>query len=325
MIGLKRIGFAAGAMALGALLGVGAATAQPVAIATLPSGAINNIQAGVIAKVIQENSDLQMRLVSFNSPAAILGATQNKQSEFSYTSNDESGAAIRGQGAYEGSPMTNLQVAATIFPFRVGLIVRNDSDIKKIADLKGKRIPTGWQGFLQGIPLMQAQLANGGLTLDDGQPVPVTDLIRAADDFKAGRTDVFTFAAGGPKVAEINSSIDGGVRFLPFDDSPAALEAMKAIRAEYGVAEVQPAPHLPGIIGPTKLMQYYIVLLAGKDVSEDIVYKAVKTLHANKEQLVAGHPSFGAFAPQGMAVPHPGMEYHPGAVKFYKEAGVWKE
>jgi len=325
MMELKRMGLAAGAALLGALLGVSAASAQPSAIATLPPGAINNIQAGVIAKVIQENSDLQMRLVSFNSPAAILGATQNKQAEFSYTSNDEAGVAIRGKDEYEGNAMTDLRVATVVFPFRVGLIVRNNSDIKTIADLKGKRLPVGWQGFLQGIPLMRAQLANGGLTLEDGEPVPVTDLLSAADDFKAGKVDVFTFAVGGPKVAEINSSVDGGVRFLPFDDSPKALEAMAAIRAEYHVAEAQPAPNLPGIIGPTKVMEYAIVLLVGKDVPDDVVYKAAKALHASKEQLVAGHPSFNAFNPAGMALPQPGMEFHPGAIKFFKEAGIWKE
>jgi hypothetical protein len=316
-------------MTRGALACVGAAVlaagaaAQTVAISTLPPGAINHVQAAAIAKVIQENTDLQMRLVTFNAPAAIFGAAQNKQAEFAYTSNEESGAAFAGVGDYEGRAMPDLRVAFTVFPFRVGLIVRNKSDIKTVADLKGKRAPTEWTAFRQGIALMQAQLLNGGLTLNDVVPVPTTGLLPQADDFKAGKTDVFTFAVGGPKVAEIHASIDGGVRFLSFEDSPAALARMQKIYREYHVASQQPAPHLAGIIGPTNLMQYYIVFLTHKDTPGDLVKKVLKAVSENKAGLVAGHPSFAAFTPEGMAVQHPRLEYHPAAIEFYKAKGIW--
>ncbi|MEJ8571984.1 TAXI family TRAP transporter solute-binding subunit [Microbaculum marinum] len=300
------------------------AWAQPVAISTLPPGAINNVQAQAIAKVIQENSDLQMRVVTFNSPAAIMGAAQNAQAEFAFTSNDEAGTAVRGQDEHEGKPMSDLRLAASIFPFKVGIAVRKDSDIKSVADLKGKRFATGWQGFKQGIPLFNAMLATEGLSLDDADAVPATNLLRAADDFKAGKTDAFIFAVGAPKVAEIDSAV-GGIRWLNLDDSPEAQERMAAVRPEYHVKEQKPLPHLVGVEGPTNLMEYYIVLLTNKDVSEDVVYEAVKALYNNKEGLVAGHPSFNAFTAEGMAVPQPGMEYHPGAIRFFKEAGIWKD
>ncbi len=316
------VGLAAG-LAAAAFLN-GAASAAPVAISTLPPGAVNNVQAQAIAKVVQENSPLQMRVVTFNSPAAIMGAAQNKQAEFAFTSNDEAGTAVRGQDEHEGKPMADLRLATSVFPFKVGIAVRKDSDIKTVADLKGKRMATGWQGFQQGIPLFNAMLATAGLSLDDADPVPATNLLRAADDFAAGKTDAFIFAVGAPKVAEIDSAV-GGIRFLPLDDSPEAQARMAAVRPEYHVKQQQPAPHLVGVDGPTNLMEYYIVLLTNKDVADDVVYEAVKALYNNKAGLVASHPSFNAFTQEGMAVPQPGMEYHPGAVKFFKEAGVWKE
>jgi TRAP transporter TAXI family solute receptor len=307
-----------------AALGAGAVSAQPVAISTLPPGAINNVQAQAIAKVIQENSPIQMRVVTFNSPAAIMGAAQNKQAEFAFTSNDEAGTAIRGTEEHEGKPMSDLRLAASIFPFKVGIAVRKDSGIDSVADLKGKRMATGWQGFKQGIPLFNAMLATADLSLDDADAVPATNLLRAADDFKAGKTDAFMFAVGAPKVAEIDSAV-GGIKWLPLDDSPEAQEKMGKVRPEYHVANQKPLPHLVGLEEPTNLMEYYIVLLTNKDVPDDVVYEAVKALYNNKEGLVAGHPSFNAFTAEGMADPQPGMEYHPGAIKFFKEAGIWKE
>ena len=306
-----------------AVLGPERAAAQTVAISTLPPGAINNVQAAAIAKVVQEKSDLQMRLMTFNAPAAIIGAVQNKQAEFAYTSNEEAGDAFSGDNEYRGKAMKDLRIAFTVFPFRVGIIVRNNSDIKTVADMKGKRVGSGWTAFRQGLALWDGLLANGGLALRDTSPVPTTDLLRAAEDFKAGKSDAFMFAVGGPKVAEIHASIEGGVRFLNLENSPQADARMQAVRREYHVAQVNPAPHFPGIIGATNLMEYHIVLLTHKDASDDLVYKVVKTVHANKPGLVAGHPSFAAFTQQGMAYPHR-LEYHPGALKFFKEAGIGK-
>jgi uncharacterized protein len=321
--GTRLISALAAGLASAALL-ASAAHAAPVAISTLPPGAINNVQAQAVAKVVQENSDLQMRVVTFNSPAAIMGAAQNKQAEFAFTSNDEAGVALRGQDEHEGKPMSDLRVAASIFPFKVGIAVRADSDIKTVADLKGKRLATGWQGFKQGIPLFNAMLATEGLSLDDAEAVPATNLLRAADDFKAGKSDAFMFAVGAPKVAEIDSSV-GGIRFLPLNDSPEAQARMGAVRPEYHVKEQKPLPHLVGVDGPTNLMEYYIVLLTNKDVDDEVVYKAVKALYENKDGLVAGHPSFNAFTQGGMADQHEDMEYHPGAVQFFKEVGIWKD
>jgi uncharacterized protein len=314
---------AAGMVAAGALF-AGHASAQTVAISTLPPGAINNVQAQAIAKVVQENSDLQMRVVTFNAPAAIMGAAQAGQVEFAFTSNDEAGVAVEGLDEHEGKPMADLRVAVRVFPFKVGILVRNDSDIKTVADLEGKRYPTGWQGFQQGIPLSNAQLATGGLSLDDVEGVPTANLIRAADDFKAGRLDATTFAVGAPKMAEIDASVPGGIRFLSFENTPETAAAMAAVRPEYHLAEQQPAPHLAGVIGPTTLMEYEIVVLTNKNVSDEIVYKLVKAVYENKEGLVAGHPSFNAMTPEGLATPQPRVEYHPGAIKFFKEVGIWK-
>ncbi len=314
-------GFVA-AGALAAAIAAGPAMAAPVTISTLPPGAINNVQAQVIAKVVQEHSDLQMRVATFNSPSSILGSADTGQADFAFTSNDESGAAVTGIATYKGKPMKNLRLALTVFPFAVGIMVKNDSDIKTVADLKGRKLPTGWQGFPQGIALFNALLATAGLSLDDGDPVPATNLIRAADDFKAGKTDATMFAIGAPKVAEIDSAI-GGVRFLSLENTPEALKRMQAIRPAYHMAVRNPAPYLPGVIGPTVLMEYYIVVMAGAHVPDDVVYKFVKAIYGNKAELVKGHPSYNAYSDKGIAVTHEGMEYHPGAIKFFKEVGLW--
>ena len=81
---------------------------------------------------------------------------------------------------------------------------------------------------------------------------------------------------------------------------------------------------LNGIIGETNLMQYAMTVAASADVDEETVYKVVKAIHENKEALVAAHPSFNAMSPDSISVLQPDVKYHPGAIRYYKEIGIWK-
>ncbi len=310
-------------VAAGFAMAASAAAAQPVSLSTLPPGAINNVQAQVVAKVLQQKGNLNVRVATFNSPSNILASVNTKRAEFAWTSNDEGGAAFRGTQEYKGKAMKNLRIAATIFHFNVGILVKNDGPVKTIQDLKKYPTATGWRGFTQGAIIFNAMLATAGMSLKDVKPSPTLNLITAANDLKSGKNMVTIFAVGAPKVAELNSALNG-VRFLSLDNSPAALKRMQAIRKEYYMGTVKPAKHLPGIIGPTNLVQYHIVLVTHPGVKDDVVYKVVKTLHTNKAALAAGHPSFRATAPGNFGMDHGDLKYHPGAIKYLKEAGIWK-
>lgn len=296
------------------------ASAQTVSISTLPPGSVNNVQTQAIAKVMQEKTSMQMRVVGFNSPQASMTAVEVGEAQFSFMSNDEVGIAVRGKDEHEGQPLESLRLVATVFPFKVGIVVKADSGINTVADLKGKRFPSGWEGFPQGIALSKAMLATGGLTFDDVQGVPTTNLLRAADDLKAGVLDATLFAIGAPKMAELDAAI--GIRFLDLD--PTGEAAMSAIRPEYHIAQQKALPHLNGVADGTHLMEYAMTIVTHADADEDMIYNVTKTLHQGKSDLVAAHPSFGAMNPDNLAVQQADVQYHPGAVRYYKEVGAWK-
>jgi len=306
-----------------AVLFSAAAHSQPVSISTLPPGAINNVQAQVVAKVAQEKGGMQMRVATFNSPGNILASVQNRQAEFGWTSNDEAGAAFRGTQEYKGKELKGLLVAATIFHFNVGILVKDDGPIKTVADLKNHPTATGWKGFLQGEAIFDAMLATAGMSMKDVRPSPTLNLITGANDLKAGKNSATIFAVGAPKVAELHSGM-AGIRFLSIENSPEALKRMQMVRPEYYIGTVQPAPHLPGVKGPTNMAQYHIVIVTHAGVKDEVVYNLVKTLHANKPALAEGHPSFRATDPGNFGMNHGMLKYHPGAIKFLKENGLFK-
>jgi uncharacterized protein len=65
-----------------------------------------------------------------------------------------------------------------------------------------------------------------------------------------------------------------------------------------------------------------MVLSSNDKLADDAVYRVVKALHAGKAELIAVFPPFALFAPEQMAKPVKDAVMHPGAAKFYREAGL---
>jgi len=67
-----------------------------------------------------------------------------------------------------------------------------------------------------------------------------------------------------------------------------------------------------------------VVIGVGAHVSDQVVYDLVKAVYGNKKSLIEGHPNFRAFQEKEAGKPQPNLPHHPGAIKFFKEAGIWK-
>jgi TRAP-type uncharacterized transport system substrate-binding protein len=67
-----------------------------------------------------------------------------------------------------------------------------------------------------------------------------------------------------------------------------------------------------------------VVIGVGAHTSDDTVYQLVKAVYGNKKDLVAGHPNFNAFQEKNAAKPQPSLPHHPGAIRYFKEVGIWK-
>jgi hypothetical protein len=55
-----------------------------------------------------------------------------------------------------------------------------------------------------------------------------------------------------------------------------------------------------------------------------VVYQFAKAMRENKKGLVAGHPNFNQFDETRAGKPQPSLPHHPGAIKYFKEVGIWK-
>jgi len=296
------------------------AAAQAVSIVTTPAGSYTNSAGAAMAKVITEKSKVRAILQAQAQQGMIPVAGES--AEFGMSNSFDLTFYATGTGEYEGQGVkSNLRLVASLLPYRVAFHVRADSDIKTIADLKGKRVGGGFNAQKTIARITEAHLANAGLSYKDVTEVLTPNVSRAAEDFSGGKTDMLFFALGSAAVKQAAATV-GGVRVLPIDPSPDAVKRMQAVLPGSYVVDVEPAPALDGITAPTKVVAFDMVLCTNTTVSEDIVYNVVKALHQNKVGLVAAFGSFSLFDPDHMAKPVKGVELHPGAAKYYREAGL---
>ena len=104
--------------------------AQTVGFATLSPGSILHAQASVIAKVVQDNSKLQVRVIGYGGDAIILPSVNSKKDDFWILDVGESADAYHGRGTFKGKAQKNLRTAITLYGFQMAFWVRKDSSIR---------------------------------------------------------------------------------------------------------------------------------------------------------------------------------------------------
>lgn len=223
--------------------------------------------------------------------------------------------ASRGEGAWE-KPY-EVRTVATLAP-NVGVFVTTEgTGIETIGDLKGRRVVLGPAGagfdyFLK--PLLEAH----GLSYED-MTVLHGNYFSASDMIADGKADA-AFMGGAipiPAVTQLCSTQD--VVFLKFDDDVA--EKLTEYPFYFPVT-IKADAYSDLNEDLTALNVGSMQLISHESVSEDVVYNFTKILYQNRAQVAEKHPAGKALNPEN-AVRNTGMPFHPGAIKFYKEEGIW--
>ncbi len=307
----------------GLLAGVSGATAQqPIAIATPPSGSIYNSTAAAIGKVLAEKAGIKMTVQALGGSSQYLPLVNAGEVPFGLANVYETNLGVTGEEYFKGRPTKDVRTVAIVFPLRNTIFVKNDSKYKKLADLKGSRGPVGFTSQKVLTAVTNAALAPGGITLDDVQGVQVANIISNVNVFKEGRTDFFVFALGGAPVREADAAV-GGVRALTAENTPAVVAAVKKQVPVAYLRYEKPSKANVGLLEPGYLVTYGVNLFASTKTPEDVVYKVVKAMYENAADFGEVFPPLRLLDKNAMAQEIADVEYHPGAVKFYKEIGQW--
>jgi TRAP transporter TAXI family solute receptor len=306
---------------LAAAVQCGPAIAQTVTITTTQPGSLTHSLGSAVAKIASEFGGV--RAVVQPQGGSALRPIAAEISEFGFSNSYDVVFFVTGTGEYQGRPpQKNIRVVSRMLPNLSPVLVKADSDIKSGKDLKGKRIPGGFVAQKSLLASFTAHLANAGLTYKDVTEVLAPNVVKSADDFIAGKVDAFTFGLGAAKLKEVAAAV-GPLRALPMDTDPAAVARAKAVLPTSYTMIVNPSPAFPEIREPMPMLAFDFTMQAYAGVPEEVVYKITKAMHDHKAEMVAIFGGLRRFEPKEMAIRYDPLEYHPGAIRFYKEIGQW--
>ncbi len=228
-------------------------------------------------------------------------------------------AAYYGLGPFAKRPLGKLRAIANLYREAVHIVVRADSDIRSVAQLKGRRVSVGEEGSGTLIDA-DAILAAYKLRRKDVQ-LQFLKPGQASDALREGRIDAFFMVAGWPvsTVAALAEAMP--VRLVPVDAD--ALPRLRQTHPFFGITEI-PAGTYAGVPA-TDAVSMAAIWVASADLDEELVYGVTKALweKSTRRLLDVGHPEGKEIrletALDGLALP-----LHPGAERYYREAGMLK-
>lgn len=302
-----------------------------VALGSAPVGGVFNQVGAAIASVANEfkgDVDWKVQAQGTSGSKDNIRKLDKGEIQLGMSNSAISYHAVRGLSGWDKE--YKIRTVVTLAP-NIGLfITKADSGIKTIADLKGKRVSVGPAGagfemFLG--PLLTAHGVKYSGSADDSDFTPQNEIYTAAVQSLAdGQSDAAFMGGAIPTPAVVQACNSSDIHFISYDPevrtklmkdypffSPATIPAKnKEGKATYkGMDEDFEAMD----VGAMQLITH-------ADVDEELIYNLTKTIWENRAEIVKQHPAARAINEKN-AARNTGTEFHPGAIRFYKEIGIW--
>lgn len=278
-------------------------------IATVLNEKLSNVS------VVVESSSTVRNTVEVDKKEMELGISQTEAIHYAIT-----GAG--GGGFKEGEKYPNIRSVMLGNGNWIQIVVLDDSPIRTIQDLKGKKI--GVASPTQESPIRNA-LKYHGLG-DDDYTFTYLGISEQVEALKNHTLDVVTFGSSVPTPAFVELSQTNKIRLIGFEREP--IEKMVKEHPYY-FSSVLPADLYGTGVPDTDLITFgqVTVLITHADVSEDLVYDMVKTICENTDTIVKVHRDSKYFSEESNKellgeVTTAFAPFHPGAVKYFEEVGI---
>lgn len=302
----------------------GRVTTTFVAIGTGGITGVYYPTGGAIARIVNQKRDQYGIRVMVESTAGSVfnvNAIMAGDLEFGLIQSDRQYQAINGLAEWEQKgKQKDLRAVFSIHPESVTLVAAVDAGIAKIEDLKGKRVNIGNPGSGQRQNSIDALTAVG---IDYNTDL-VAESVNAAEApglLQEGQIDAFFYTVGHPNGA-IKEATAGArkVRFVPV--SGPGIDKLIAGSPYYGKATI-PVGFYPEVQNDSDVETFGVkaTFVTSAVVADEVVYAFAKEVFDNFEQFKKLHLANATLTKANM-LEDQAAQIHPGAMKYYKEAGL---
>ncbi|WP_291545897.1 TAXI family TRAP transporter solute-binding subunit [Brevibacterium sp.] len=272
---------------------------------------------GELATIFEDNVDgLTVNYVESGASAENLGKIYQGEWQLGFTQSDTANNAVNGElEDLDGTKIDNVGWIASLYPEAAHIIVREDSGIKSVKDLKGKKIAVGDAGSGTRA-ISDAILDAAGIGESDYTP-EITDFGASTDMLADKQIDATIFVVGTPVAGLTQLAATTDVKLLGLDK-----ETTSAIEEDSGAESYDiPADAYDFLKEDVPTVSVFASLVASTDqVSEDTAYNMTKVLFENSDKVTL---DVGKLITKDTAMLGIGdVPLHPGAQKYYEEEGI---
>lgn len=324
---MKRIALTAAATALAAgaygLLGAGDAQAQQQFV-TIGTGGVTGVYypaGGAICRLVnQGRAEHGIRCSAESTGGSVFNVNTIRQGELDMgiVQSDVQYNAMNGlENFADAGPDEELRSVFSLHPEPLTAVVRADSGIESLEDLKGKRVNIGNPGSGQraAVEILMEKL---GWTTDDfelASELPSREQSQALCD---NRVDAFLFTVGHPSgsIAEPVATCGAQLISLEGDEVDELVEDNPyyfSATIPAGTYNNEEDIHTYGV-GAT--------FVSSTRTSADVVYEVVKAVFENFDSFTELHPAFAVLEKESMISQGNSAPMHEGATRYYEEAGL---
>jgi TRAP transporter TAXI family solute receptor len=258
---------------------------------------------------------------SANGSVANVNAIQSGTAESGLAQSDVAFWGYNGTGVFEGKKkLDKLRFLASLYPEHIHVVLPKDSPVKSLKDLEGKRIGVG-------LPASGAQvgalLILNAVGLEKGKNFTAEELntAQSAERIQDGQLDAFLTETGAPSSGIAQLASTAGMRLLSI---PAEVRDAVIKKAPFYFSSPINAGSYEGQKEDVMTLAVGAQWLVSADQPEELVYGITKALWSKPTKKMLRHHAKGKDVTAETALDGAGIPLHPGAERFYKEAGLLK-
>ncbi|KPN62719.1 hypothetical protein SAMN04488527_1336 [Aliiroseovarius crassostreae] len=308
-----------------AAAGVMAPAAMAEEFITIGTGGVTGVYyptGGAICRLVNKgrrDHGVRCSVESTGGSVYNINTIREGELEFGVAQSDWQYHAFNGTSKFEeAGPFEGLRAVFSVHPEPFTVVARADSGIKTFDDLKGKRVNIGNPGSGQRGTMEVLMEAKGWTT---GDFALATEL-KASEQSAAlcdNQIDAMVYTVGHPSgsIQEATTACDSVLVEVSGDDVAKLIEDNSFYRSA-----TIPGGMYRGNDADTATFGVGATFVSSDKVSEEVVYTLVKSVFENIEDFKGLHPAFANLDPKEMATAGLSAPLHPGAEKYYREAGI---
>lgn len=259
------------------------------------------------------------------SPVATKGSVSNLRSlrsgelDLAMALSDWQFNAFNGISVFDDSPSAkNLRSVFGLWPETITIFAKRGAGISNVADLKGKRVNIGKSNLRTRHYWEKISTAHGWSAGDFSLTTELT-MRDAKSAFCRGEIDAYFMIVGHPSALTQDTLSDCGAILVPgtgpaVDKLVSASPFYRKATIPVGIYSAQDEPVQTFALGP--------ILTATAETPADVVYWIVKSVFDDFEAFKSLHPAFANLTKREMIREGLTAPLHPGAIKYYREAGL---